>query len=88
MNTKSGIKAQVTGEVGVGEEVVTEALRLALSSCEEEERRWIEIGFEAEQALAKESLLAHEREVLLRLTAERDARLEHIAAQCRELRCW
>jgi hypothetical protein len=60
MNAQGAIKARATGGAGVestvGKEVVKEAVRLALNSCEEEERRWIAIGLEAEQALAEKSL--------------------------------
>jgi hypothetical protein len=59
---------------------------MVLESLTEEEHRWTEIGYEAEQALKRSSRSTKSEKAFQRLVEERDRRFRAICAKRLELR--
>jgi hypothetical protein len=90
MSTQRNSSRRGPGRAGAAitseKEVVKEARRLVLESLSEEEHRWTEIGYEAEQALKRLPLSVESKKAFQRLVKERDRRFRDICAKRLELK--
>jgi hypothetical protein len=90
MSTQRNSSRRGPGRAGAAitseKEVVKEARRLVLESLGEEEHRWTEIGYEAEQALKRLPLSVQSKKAFERLLEERNRRFRAICAKRLELK--